>query len=62
MEVILSSNRTIPDAYLAVYVPSIPIDKPTFAFLSRYESPVPSPVIATLYYNFLKPAISKYLS
>jgi hypothetical protein len=43
----LSSSRMIPDAYLATYVPAIPIAKPISDFLRAGASFVPSPVIAT---------------
>ena len=43
----LSSSKIIPEAYLATYVPAIPIAKPISAFLSAGASLVPSPVIAT---------------
>jgi hypothetical protein len=47
IELKLSSRRMIPDAYLATYVPAIPIANPISAFLRAGASFVPSPVIAT---------------
>jgi hypothetical protein len=43
----LSSSKIIPEAYLAIYVPVIPMAKPISAFLRAGASLVPSPVIAT---------------
>lgn len=47
IELKLSSSRMIPDAYLATYVPAIPIANPMSAFFKAGASFVPSPVIAT---------------
>jgi len=43
----LSSSRTIPDAYFAIYVPVSPMAKPMSAFFRAGASFVPLPVIAT---------------
>ncbi len=58
----LSSNKIIPEAYLATYVPAIPIANPISAFFKAGASFVPSPVIATTFYNCFKPVAIKYLS
>jgi hypothetical protein len=47
IELKLSSNKMIPEAYLATSVPAIPMAKPISAFLRAGASFVPSPVIAT---------------
>ncbi len=52
----------IPAAYFATYVPAIPIANPISAFFKAGASLVPSPVIATTFYNCFKPVASKYLS
>ena len=62
IELKLSSSKMIPDAYLATYVPAIPIAKPISAFLSAGASLVPSPVIATTWCNCLRPVAMMYLS
>ena len=43
----LSSKRIIPAAYLATYVPAIPMAKPISAFFKAGASLVPSTIIAT---------------
>lgn len=48
IEAKLSSRRMISEAPLAISVPVIPIEKPTFAFDKAGASFVPSPVTATL--------------
>lgn len=58
----LSSRRMIPAAYLATYVPAIPIANPMSAFLRAGASLVPSPVIATTWSNCLSPVAIMYLS
>jgi hypothetical protein len=58
----LSSSNMIPAAYFATYVPAIPIANPISAFFKAGASLVPSPVIATTFYNCFKPVASKYLS
>lgn len=58
----LSSRRMIPAAYLATWVPAIPIANPMSAFLSAGASFVPSPVIATTLSSCFSPVASKYLS
>ena len=45
----LSSNRMIPAAYFATYVPARPIANPISAFFRAGASFVPSPVIATTF-------------
>jgi len=45
----LSSNRMIPAAYFATYVPAIPMANPISAFFRAGASFVPSPVIATTF-------------
>jgi hypothetical protein len=62
IELKLSSNKIIPEAYFATYVPVIPIAKPISAFFSAGASFVPSPVIATTWLSFFKPVAIKYLS
>lgn len=62
MELKLSSNKIIPDAYLATYVPAIPIANPISAFLRAGASFVPSPVIATTFPSCFKPVAMRYLS
>lgn len=62
MELKLSSNKIIPEAYLATYVPVIPIAKPISAFFRAGASLVPSPVIATTWCSFFSPVAIKYLS
>jgi hypothetical protein len=52
----------IPEAYLATYVPAIPMAKPISAFLRAGASLVPSPVIATTWLSFFNPVAIKYLS
>lgn len=47
IELKLSSNKMMPDAYLATYVPVIPMAKPISALFKAGASFVPSPVIAT---------------
>lgn len=47
IEVKLSLRRIISAAYLATYVPVIPIANPTSAFFKAGASLVPSPVTAT---------------
>lgn len=58
----LSSRRIIPAAYLATYVPAIPIANPMSAFFKAGASFVPSPVIATTWSNCLSPVAIIYLS
>lgn len=58
----LSSIKMIPDAYLATYVPAIPIAKPISAFFRAGASLVPSPVIATTWSNNFSPVVIRYLS
>lgn len=58
----LSSRRIIPAAYLATYVPAIPIANPISAFLRAGASLVPSPVIATTLPICLSPVAKMYLS
>ena len=58
----LSSSKIIPEAYLATYVPAIPIAKPISDFLRAGASFVPSPVIATTWLSFFNPVAIKYLS
>jgi hypothetical protein len=62
IELKLSSSKIIPDAYLATYVPAMPIANPISAFFKAGASLVPSPVIATTWFNFLRPVAIKYLS
>ena len=62
MELKLSSNKIIPDAYLATYVPAIPIANPISAFLRAGASFVPSPVIATTFPSCFNPVAIRYLS
>lgn len=62
MELKLSSSKIIPEAYLATSVPVIPIEKPMSDFFKAGASLVPSPVIATTWFNFLSPVAIKYLS
>jgi hypothetical protein len=62
IELKLSSNKIIPDAYLATYVPAIPIANPISAFLRAGASLVPSPVIATTFPSCFNPVAIKYLS
>jgi len=45
----LSSNRMIPAAYFATYVPARPMANPISAFFRAGASFVPSPVIATTF-------------
>jgi hypothetical protein len=47
IELKLSSSKIIEAAYLATYVPFIPIANPTSAFFKAGASLVPSPVTAT---------------
>jgi len=58
----LSSSKIIPEAYLATYVPAMPIANPISAFLSAGASFVPSPVIATTFSNCFRPVAIRYLS
>lgn len=58
----LSSKSIISEAYLATYVPLIPIENPTLAFLRAGASLVPSPVTATILLSYLSPVTSAYLS
>lgn len=58
----LSSSRIMPAAYLATYVPAIPIANPMSAFFSAGASFVPSPVIATTWPICLRPVAKRYLS
>ncbi len=58
----LSSNKIIPEAYLATYVPVIPIAKPISAFFRAGASLVPSPVMATTWWSCLRPVAIRYLS
>lgn len=58
----LSSNKIIPAASFATYVPEIPIAKPISAFFRAGASFVPSPVIATTHYIYFKPEANRYLS
>jgi hypothetical protein len=62
IELKLSSSRMIPAAYFATYVPAIPIANPISAFLRAGASLVPSPVIATTFFNCLSPVAKRYLS
>lgn len=62
MELKLSSNRMIEDAYLATSVPDIPIANPTSALYSAGASLVPSPVTATTLSMLMSPVTSAYLS
>ena len=62
MELKLSSMRMMAAAYLATYVPAIPMAKPTSAFLSAGASLVPSPVTATTFPLYLSPVTKQYLS
>jgi len=62
IELKLSSNKMIPDAYLATSVPAIPIAKPMSAFFKAGASFVPSPVIATTLLSCLRPVARRYLS
>lgn len=62
MELKLSSKRMIPAAYLATYVPAIPIAKPISAFFKAGASLVPSPVMATTLLSCFSPVASRYLS
>ena len=52
----------IPEAYLATYVPAIPIANPMSAFLRAGASLVPSPVIATTFLSCFNPVAKRYLS
>ena len=58
----LSSSNMIAEAYLATYVPLIPIAKPTSAFFKAGASLVPSPVTATTLSFYLSPVTRAYLS
>jgi hypothetical protein len=58
----LSSNRMIPEASLATYVPAMPIANPISAFLRAGASFVPSPVMATTWWSCFKPVAIMYLS
>ena len=49
-------------AYLATYVPAIPIAKPTSAFFKAGASLVPSPVAATTSPLSFNPVTKAYLS
>ena len=62
IELKLSSSKIIPAAYFATSVPAIPIANPISAFFRAGASLVPSPVIATTFFNCLSPVASKYLS
>lgn len=62
IELKLSSNNTMDDAYLATSVPDLPIAKPTSAFLRAGASLVPSPVTATIFPKLIKPVTRAYLS
>ena len=62
IELKLSSNKIIPDASLATYVPDIPIDIPTSALFNAGASLFPSPVTATISPAYLSPVTSKNLS
>ena len=52
----------IAAAYLATYVPAIPIAKPTSAFFKAGASFVPSPVTATTFPLSFSPVTKQYLS
>jgi hypothetical protein len=52
----------MPEAYLATYVPVIPIANPISAFFKAGASFVPSPVIATTWLSCFKPVAIRYLS
>ena len=52
----------IAEAYLATYVPLIPMANPTSAFFSAGASLVPSPVTATTLPLSFNPVTSAYLS
>lgn len=58
----LSSNKIIPAASLATYVPAIPMANPISAFFKAGASFVPSPVIATTFPICFKPVAKVYLS
>ena len=58
----LSSSKIMAAAYLATYVPEIPIAKPTSAFFSAGASFVPSPVTATTCPLSFNPVTKAYLS
>lgn len=62
IELKLSSRRIIPEAYFATSVPVIPIAKPMSALFSAGASFVPSPVIATTWFNLFNPVAIRYLS
>lgn len=62
IELKLSSNRIIPEAYFATSVPVIPIANPISALLRAGASLVPSPVMATTWFNLLRPVAIRYLS
>lgn len=58
----LSSKRIMPAAYLATYVPAMPIANPISDFLRAGASLVPSPVMATTWPICFKPVDRIYLS
>lgn len=62
IDVKLSFNKMISAAYLATYVPVMPMANPTSAFLSAGASFVPSPVTATTSPRYLSPVTKAYLS
>lgn len=62
IELKLSSNKIIPAADRATYVPDIPIANPISAVFNAGASLVPSPVTATTFPNYFKPITSAYLS
>jgi hypothetical protein len=62
IELKLSSSKIIAAAYLATYVPAIPMANPTSAFFKAGASFVPSPVTATTYPLYFNPVTKAYLS
>lgn len=62
IELKLSSSKIILEAYLATYVPAIPIANPTSALKRAGASLVPSPVTATTLSILNNPVTRAYLS
>lgn len=62
IELKLSSNKIMAAAYLATYVPAMPIANPTSAFFRAGASLVPSPVTATTSPLSFNPTTKAYLS
>lgn len=58
IELKLSSKISTSAAFLATWVPEIPMATPTFALRRAGASFVPSPVTATILFSFLRPSTS----